>query len=431
MAASVKQRLVHAWNAFLNQDEARWKSYENATTYGSMPDRTSSFISSERTTISSVYTRMAVDAGSVGIRHVRTDEDDRYLQDVSSGLNSCLTLQSNIDQAATAFRHDIILTMFEKGVAAIVPVDTTINPQLSSGFDIQTMRVGHIVAWHPTKVTVNLYNDQRGMREDITVDKKIVAIVVNPFYSVMNETNSTLQRLIRKLSLMDKVDDQISSGKLDLIVQLPYTIKSEARRQQAEQRRTDIEFQLKGSKYGVVYTDGTEKITQLNRPIENNFPKQVIELRNQLYNELGVTEAVMNGTADEKAMTNYFVRTIEPIVNAIVEAMRPKFLTKTARTQKQTIMYFRDLFKFTPVADIAEIADKFTRNEILSANEIRQGLGMKPSKDPKADELRNSNMPQQPDAAPATEGDDTAMAQGVIAEMNKSLDELFAELEKT
>lgn len=398
--ASMMSRLQHAWNAFLDQDDARYRSYDGATTYGSIPDRTRLTVTNERTIISSIYGRLAVDAGSFEYKHVRRDENDRYLEDIVSGLNNCLTLQANVDQDATAFIHDICLTMFDKGVAAIVPVDTTINPQLSGGFDIQTMRVGNVVAWHPTKVTVSLYNEQRGMREDITLDKKIVGIVVNPFFAVMNEPNSTLQRLIRKLVLLDRSDDMLSSGKLDLIIQLPYTIKSEARRQQAEQRRTDIEFQLKGSKYGIAYADGTEKITQLNRPVENNLLKQIEYLTNLLYNQLGVTEAIMNGTADEKAMINYFTRTVEPIVNAITEAMRSKFLTKTARSQKQWIMSFRNPFKFTPVADLAEIVDKFTRNEVLTANEIRQAIGYKPSKDPKADELRNSNMPQPDPNAP-------------------------------
>jgi hypothetical protein len=423
--ASIRSRLEHAWNAFLDQDDARWRSYGEASTYGTMPDRTRPTVSNERTIVTSVYNHIAVDVGSVDIRHVRLDEDERYLEDIKSGLNSCLTLQANIDQAATEFRHNIVMTMLEKGVAAIVPVDTTINPQLSGSFDIQTMRVGEITAWHPTKVTVSLYNEARGMREDITVDKKIVAVVVNPFFDIMNTFNANLKRLTLKLGMLDKTDDMLSSGKLDLIIQLPYTIKSEARRQQAEQRRTDIEFQLKGSKYGIAYADSTEKITQLNRPVENNLLKQVEYLTNRLYNELGITEAVMNGTADEKAMINYYTRTVEPILTAIVEAMRPKFLTKTGRTQGQTIMYFRNPFKLTPIAELAEITDKFTRNEVLSANEVRQGIGFKPSKDPKADELRNSNMPQVEPTAP---GGDTDMAQGVIAEMNKSLDDLFNEI---
>jgi hypothetical protein len=380
--ASVKDRIVHAWNAFLDQDDGRYKSFDGATSYGSIPDRTRLTVTNERTIIGSIYTRLAVDTGLVDIRHVRVDDSDAFLEELSSGLNNCLKLQANIDQDATAFIHDVCLTMFDKGVAALVPVDTSINPQLSGGFDILTMRVGEIVAWHPSKVTISLYNEKRGMREQITVDKKIVGIVVNPFYSVMNETNSTLQRLVAKLRLLDKSDDMLSSGKLDLIIQLPY------------QRRTDIEFQLKTGKYGIAYADGTEKITQLNRPVENKLLEQVKYLTELLYSNLGLTDAIMNGTADEKAMLNYHKRTIEPIVKAIVEAMRSKFLTKTARSQKQWIMYFRNPFSLTPIVDIAEIADKFSRNEILSANEIRQGIGWKPSKDPKADELRNSNMPQ-------------------------------------
>jgi putative sterol carrier protein len=328
------------------------------------------------------------------MRHVRTDDQKRYLEDIDSGLNSCLTLEANIDQAARAFRQDIAMTLFDRGVAAIVPVDTSINPEQSGGFDILTLRVGEVVTWYPNHVRVSLYNIDTGAREEITLAKSAVAIVENPLYSVMNEPNSTLQRLLHKLNLLDVIDDQSASGKLDLIIQLPYVIKSEARRQQAEQRRKDIEFQLKGSQYGIAYTDGTEKITQLNRPAENNLMAQIEYLTGMLYGQLGLTEEVMNGTADEKAMLNYWNRTIEPILTAIVEAMRRSFLTKTARSQKQTVMYFRDPFRLVPIENIAEIADKFTRNEILTSNEIRQVVGIAPSKDPKADKLQNSNMPQ-------------------------------------
>lgn len=332
---------------------------------------------------------------------------------MSSSLNDCLTVEANLDQGAQAFRQDIALSLFDKGVVAIVPVDTTIDPSVSGSFDIKTMRVGEIVAWHPKHVRVNVYNEDKGYREQITLEKKFVAIVENPFYSVMNEPNSTLQRLIAKLNLLDAVDEQSSSGKLDLIIQLPYVIKSEARRQQAEQRRKDIEFQLKGSQYGIAYTDGTEKVTQLNRPAENNLLEAIKYLTDMLYTQLGLTPEVMSGTADEATMLNYKSRTLKPILDAIVESMRRTFLTKTGRSQGQSIMYFDDPFKLVPISQLAEIADKFTRNEIASSNEIRTVVGWKPSKDPKADKLQNSNMPtptnnqlgqQQPIRVPASVG---------------------------
>jgi hypothetical protein len=403
--ASFGSRLRHAWNAFTTNDgEDRLQSYgEYGAAYGTRPDRIRLHLSNERSLISSIYTRLSIDVASIDIRHVRLDEDNRYLEDIDSGLNNCLTIEANIDQAARAFRQDVAMTLFDRGVAALVPVDTTINPQTSGAFDIKTLRVGEIVTWFPTKVRVSVYNQAVGRREEVTLDKQIVAIVENPLYSVMNEPNSTLQRLIRKLNLLDAVDEASSSGKLDLIIQLPYVIKSEARRQQAEQRRKDIEFQLKGSQYGIAYTDGTEKITQLNRPAENNLLKQVEFLVEMLYGQLGLTPEVMNGTADEKAMLNYRNRTIEPVLAAIVEAMKRTFLTKTARSQQQSILYFKDPFTLVPIDNIAEIADKFTRNEIMSSNEIRQVIGLKPSTDPKADELRNSNMPEVP-ASPGPPG---------------------------
>lgn len=392
--AGFTSRLKHAWNAFLNMDlVSQFKSYGGGASYGTRPDRVRLNISNERSIISSIYARLSIDVSSIDIRHVRTDDARRYVDDIDSGLNTCLTLEANIDQAATAFRQDIALTLFDRGVAAIVPVDTTINPAVSGSFDIKTLRVGEIVGWFPQHVRVSLYNDQTGRREEITLEKKFVAIVENPLYTVMNETSSTLQRLIRKLNLLDAVDEQSSSGKLDMIIQLPYVIKSEARRQAAEQRRKDIEFQLKGSQYGIAYTDGTEKITQLNRPAENNLLKQVEYLTNMLYAQLGLTEEVMNGTADEKAMLNYMNRTIAPILTAIVEAMRRTFLTKTARSQNQSIMFFRDPFRLVPITEVAEIADKFTRNLIASPNDIRVAIGWKPSKDPQADQLKNNNMP--------------------------------------
>lgn len=390
----IGSKLKHAWNAFTSQDSVEpFGPYGGDFAYGRRPDRVRLTFSNERSIISSIYTRLSIDVAGVNIRHVRLDENDRYIQDIDSGLNNCLTVEANLDQAARAFRQDIALTLFDKGVAAIVPVDTTIDPVRSGSFDIQTMRVGEVKEWHSRSVKVSVYNVAKGRREDITLDKKIVAIVENPLYSVMNEPNSTLQRLIRKLNMLDAVDEASSSGKLDLIIQLPYVIKSESRRQQAEQRRKDIEFQLKGSQYGIAYTDGTEKITQLNRPAENNLLTQVEFLTKMLYGQLGLTAAVMDGTADEKAMLNYNNRTIEPILTAITEAMLRTFLTKTARSQKQSIKFFRDPFKLVPINDIADIADKFTRNEILSSNELRSIIGFKPSTDPKADELRNSNMP--------------------------------------
>ena len=387
---------MHAWNAFTNQTvRDEFKELGEHSWGGSFrPGRTIMRFSNERSIITSIYTRLGIDVASVDIRHVRVDDDGRYVEDIVSGLNECLKVEANLDQGARAFRQDIALTLFDEGVAAVVPVDTTLDPTKSGSFDIKTMRVGKIVQWYPKHVRISLYNEAKGIREDITLEKQFVAIIENPLYSVMNEPNSTLQRLIRKLNLLDAVDEQTGSGKLDLIIQLPYVIKSETRRQQAEQRRQDIEFQLKGSQYGIAYTDGTEKITQLNRPAENNLLTQVEYLTKMLYGQLGLTEDIMNGTADEKAMINYQNRTIEPILAAITEAMIRAFITKTARSQGQTLMYFRDPFKFMPIDDIANVADKFSRNEIASANDIRTAIGWKPSPDPKADKLVNSNMPQ-------------------------------------
>ncbi|HVI80142.1 MAG TPA: phage portal protein, partial [Candidatus Acidoferrum sp.] len=379
-------------------------------------------------------TRIGIDVSAVPMRHIRTDDQNRYLEDIDSGLNNCLTVEANVDQAARAFRQDIAMTILDEGIAAIVPVDTTLSPEESGGYDIQTLRVGRIVSWMPKHVRVSLFNENRGLREEITLPKKMVAIVENPLYSVMNESNSTLQRLLRKLNLLDTVDEQSSSGKLDLIIQLPYVIKSEARRQQAEQRRQDIEFQLKGSQYGIAYTDGTEKIVQLNRAVDNNLLPQIQELKTQLYVELGLTPEIMNGTADEKIMLNYYARTIEPLLDAIVESMIRVFLTKTARTQGQSIMYFRDPFKFVPIGGeggIADIADKFSRNEITSSNEIRQAIGMKPRPEPKADALINANMPQADTGvvidSTAEEVDDTP--DPVAAELTRGLADSEAEID--
>lgn len=431
--AKFTDRLAHAWNAFVDQDLKYHDPWAMGASYGVRPDRIRLHLSNERSIISSVYTRLSVDVAQNVIRHVRLDEKGRYIEDIESGLNNCLTLEANIDQAARAFRQDAAMTLFDRGVIAIVPVDTTLNPETSGGYDIKTMRIGEIVNWYPKHVRVSLYNEDTGRREEITLQKNVVAIVENPLYSVMNEPNSTLQRLMRKLSLLDVIDEQSSSGKLDIIIQLPYVIKSEARRQQAEQRRKDIEFQLKGSQYGIAYTDGTEKITQLNRPAENNLLKQVEYLMEMLYSQLGLTAEVMNGTADEQAMLNYYNRTIEPVLGAITEAMKRTFLTKTARSQFQSIEYFKDAFKLVPINNIAEIADKFTRNEILSSNEIRQIIGIKPNlNDPKADQLRNSNMPQSelgtetPTSGVVDNGD--SAVQSALDVVDASLDSVFADL---
>lgn len=434
----IGSKLKHAWNAFSSNEEDEFtQSWGTAISYGTArPDRLRLNISNERSIVSSIYTRLAIDFASISIRHVKLDENDRYLSEIKSGLNNCLRLEANIDQGARAFRQDIAMSLFDQGVIALVPVDTSMNPNVTGGYDIQTMRVGTIVRWMPRHVRVSLYNDNSGKREEVTLEKKYVAIVENPLYSVMNEPNSTLQRLIRKLSLLDAVDEQVGSGKLDLIIQLPYVIKSDARRQQAEKRREDIEFQLKGSKYGIAYTDGTEKITQLNRPAENNLMAQIEYLVEMLYSQLGLTPEVMNGTADEKTMLNYINRTIEPLLDAVTESMKRTFLTKTARTQGHSIEYFRDPFKLVPIANIAEIADKFTRNEIMSSNEIRAAIGYKPSSDAKADQLVNSNMPQsmagevvEGEIVEDSEDDTDQIMQGAFDSIDSTIDEIFSDLE--
>lgn len=384
-------RLKHAWNAFLNKDPTT-SSPGSGSYY--RPDRPRFTRGNEKTIVTAVYNRIAIDVAAVSIRHVRLDENGRYTEDVVSGLNECLTLNANLDQTGRALIQDAVMSMIDEGCVAIVPVDTTINPTVSGSFDISSLRTGKIVDWYPQHVKVRLYNEKTGNKEEVVLPKRSVAIIENPLYAVMNEQNSTLQRLVRKLNLLDFVDDRNSSGKLDLIIQLPYVIKTDARRKQAEDRRKDIENQLAGSKYGIAYTDGTERITQLNRPVENNLMSQIEYLTSTLYSQLGITQSVMDGSADEKTMLNYTNRTIEPILSAIVDEMKRKFLTKTARTQGQSIMFFRDPFRLVPVNDIAEIADKFTRNEILTSNEVRQIVGMKPSEDPKADELNNSNLRQ-------------------------------------
>lgn len=396
MELKITSRLKYAWNAFLNNNPTtEYSSYHNGYYY--RPDRIRLTRGNERSIITSVFNRIALDVAAIDIKHCRLDDNDRYSEDINSKLNNCLTLSSNKDQTSRALFQDIVMSMFDEGSVAIVPVDTIGDPVTTDSYDILTIRTGKIVAWYPNSVKINLYNDRTGNKEEIELPKSMVAIVENPLYSIMNEPNSTLQRLIRKLTILDSIDEQSGSGKLDLIIQLPYIVKSEARRNQAEQRRKDIEKQLSGSKYGIAYTDGTEKITQLNRPVENNLMKQIEYLTSMLYSQLGITQEVLNGTADEKTMLNYYSRTVEPITSCIVDEMKRKFLTKTARSQKQSIMFFRDPFKLVPVNSIAEIADKFTRNEILTSNELRQIIGRKPFDDPKADMLINSNLNQDKD----------------------------------
>lgn len=391
MEESFGSRLKHAWNAFMNRDPTM-DFHNYGPGYSFRPDRPRLTRGNERSIITSVYNRIALDAAAIDIKHVQLDDDGRYLSDINSGLNSCFNLSANLDQTNRAFVQDIVMSMLDEGCVAIVPVETDVDPEFTDSYDVANMRVAKIVNWYPSHVRLNLYNERTGKKEEITLSKRMVAIIENPFYSVMNEPNSTMQRLIRKLNLLDAVDEQSSSGKLDLIMSLPYVIKTPARQEQAEKRRKDIENQLAGSKYGIAYIDGTEHITQLNRPVENNLMKQIEYLTALLYSQLGLTQAILDGSADDKVMTNYYNRTIEPIVSAIVEETKRKFLTKTARTQKKTIMYFRDPFKLAPVTEIAEMADKFTRNEIMTSNEFRQVIGLKPSSDPEADELRNKNL---------------------------------------
>ena len=411
-------RLQHGWNAFRNRDPTI--SYTDVDVgYSYRPDRIRLTRGNERSIITSIYNRIALDVAAVDIKHCKLDDNGRYLSEVNSKLNHCLTIEANIDQTARAFRQDIVMSLFDEGCIAIVPVDTTINPKVTDSYDILSMRTGKIIEWYPSKVKVRVYNEKTGEKEDLILPKKSVVIIENPFYSVMNEPNSTMQRLKRKLSLLDISDEYTASGKLDLIIQLPYLIKSEGRRQQAEQRRKDIESQLAGSKYGIAYTDGTEHITQLNRPVENNLLKQIESLTAQLYSQLGITQSIMDGSADEKTMLNYSNRTIEPIVSAIVDGMKRTFLTKTARTQGQSICSFNDPFRLVPVNDIAEIADKFTRNEILTSNEIRQIIGVKPSDDPKADKLINSNISQPSNEELPQEDNERSLGDTPISELTK------------
>ena len=395
---SLTQRLQNAWNAFRNPRDPTFTNYGLGTYY--RPDRHRFSHSNERSIVTTIFNRIAVDCAAIDLEHVRLDEDGRYTDTIRSGLNDCLTYSANIDQTGKAFIEDIVQSMFDEGVVAVVPVDTTSNPYFTSSYDILSMRTGKVIEWYPQHVRVRLYNGRTGRQEELIMDKSAIAIIENPFFSVMNEPNSTLQRLIRKLNLLDYIDEQSSSGKLDLIIQLPYVIKSETRRQQAEARRKDIEMQLAGSKYGIAYTDGTERITQLNRSVENNIWGEIKDLTAMLYNQLGITEAILNGTADEQTMINYYNNTIVPIMSSIADEMQRKFITRTARTQGQAIRYFRDAFKLTPVSTLAELSDKLTRNEIASSNEIRAIIGWKPSDDPKADELVNSNLNQQKSEVP-------------------------------
>lgn len=408
-------RLKHAWNVFMNRDPTLYYR-ELGMGYSYRPDRPRFTRGNERSIVTSVYNRIALDVAAINIQHVRLDNDGRFLSVIESSLNQCLSLAANTDQTGRAFLQDVVMSMMDEGCVAIVPVDTDDDLDMTGSYKIETMRTGKILDWYPEHVKVRVYNERTGRKQDILVSKSSVAIIENPLYAVINEPNSTMQRLIRKLNLLDVVDEQSSSGKLDLIIQLPYVIKTEARRQQAEQRRKDIETQLSGSKYGIAYTDGTERITQLNRSVENNLMKQIEYLTSMLYSQLGITQSILDGTADEKTMLNYYNRTIEPIISAIVDEMKRKFLTKTARSQLQSISFFRDPFKLVPVADLSEIADKFTRNEIMSSNEFRQIIGMKPSADPKADELRNKNLSE-----PAGEQNNTVVEEVEQPEMKEEI----------
>lgn len=393
MADTIGSRIKRAWNAFVNNRDPTVHYYEaQSISYWGMPGRRRAITGKERTIINAIYNRIAMDAAAIEIRHVRLDDEGRYSEDIDDQFNQCLTVEANIDQSGRAFRQDVYFSMLEEGMVAVVPVETTNDPRFSDSYDIQQLRTGRVTGWYPQHVKVEVYNERNGKREEVVLPKKMVSLVENPFYAVMNEPNSTLQRLIRKLSLLDAVDEQVSSGKLDLIIQLPYVVKNEIKQKQAETRRQSIETQLAGSKYGIAYIDGTEKVVQLNRPVENNLLKTVESLTSMLYSQLGVTEEILNGSADEKTMLNYNNRIVEPVVSAFVDEMLRKFISRTARSQKQSIMFFSDPLRLVPVSQMAELSDKLTRNEIVTSNEIRQSMGMKPSKDPKADELRNSNL---------------------------------------
>lgn len=415
MDVSFGSRLKHAWNAFRNRDPTY--NYQNiGAGYAYRPDRPRLTRGNERSIVTSVYNRIALDVSGINIKHCRLDENNRFISTIDSTLNRCLNLEANVDQTGRAFIQDVVVSMFDEGCVAIIPVETSFNPKKSDSYKILSMRTGKILEWYPAHVKVRAYDERTGTKEDIIVPKSTTAIIENPLYAVINEPNSTMQRLIRKLNLLDVIDEQSGSGKLDLIVQLPYLIKTDARRQQAEQRRKEIEMQLANSKYGIAYIDGTENVTQLNRSVENNLMKQIEYLTSMLYSQLGITQSVLDGTADEKTMLNYYNRSIEPIISAIVDEMKRKFLTKTARSQLQSIVFFRDPFKLVPVNDIAEIADKFTRNEIMTSNEIRQIIGMKPSDDPKADKLVNSNLNQPEETPGPTDGFTEETSEGGISQ---------------
>ena len=414
MLKNLGGRLMHAWNAFSNREAVYgYPQYDFGMGYSVRPDRVRLTLGSERTIVSSIYNQIAIDVSAISVVHARMDQNGRFLESVSSGLNECLSISANVDQSGRNFLQEAVMSLFDEGAIAIVPVDTTINPQVSGGYDIRSLRTGKILDWFPDHIRVEVYNEKLGRKEEVTLPKSMVAIIENPLYLVMNEPNSTLKRLVNKINLLDSIDTQSGSGRLDLFIQLPYTIKSDARRAQAIQRTKDIELQLAGSKYGIAYVDGSEKITQLNRPAENNLLKQVEYLTGMLYNQLGLTESVFNGTADEKTMLNYYNRTVEPVLSAIVNEMRRKFLTKTARSLGQDIVFFRDPFRLVPVLELAEIADKFTRNEILSSNEVRAIIGYKPSNQPGADELRNKNLNQSKVEAPPINTDNGENQNGV------------------
>lgn len=395
MDLSFGSRIRRAWNVFKNRDPMTDMSWRLGYGDSQRADRVILSSNNEKTIVNAIYNRIALDVASLKFRHVRLDENERFKEEMSTGLNEVLKTEANLDQSGRAFIHDMVLSMIDEGVVAAVPVETTDDPEVSSSYDILQMRVGPIVEWYPQHVKVRLYNSVTGRRQEFTFRKRDVAILENPFYAVMNAPNSTLQRLIRKLRLLDVIDEQAGSGKLDLIIQLPYTIRSEARQQQAEVRRKSVEDQLAGNKLGIAYIDSTEKVIQLNRSVENNLLKQVEYLTSMLYSQLGFSQSILDGTADEQTMLNYQNKTVEPLASTITDEFKRKFLTKTARTQGQSVMFFTEPFRITPVSQIAEIADKFTRNEILTSNEIRQIIGIKPSDDPKADELRNSNLNQE------------------------------------
>lgn len=416
------ERIRNSWNAFRNRDPTMFYN-EPGMSYTYRPDRPRFSRGNERTIATSVFNKIAMDVAAVDIRHCRIDANGRYVEDIKSDFNECLTLEANVDQTHRAFRQEAVMSMFDEGVIAIVPIETKGDPVLGTSFDIRSMRTGKIIKWFPRSVKIEVYNDQTGRKEQIIMPKKSVAIVENPLYSVINEPNSTLKRLLRKLALLDAIDEQSASGKLDLIIQLPYAVKGELKQQQVDKRRDAIVDQLRGP-YGIAYIDGTEKVTQLNRSIENNLPKQIENLTNQFYSQIGMTSSIMDGTADEKTMLNYNNRTIEPIVSAIVDAMKRIFLSKTARTQGQTIMAFRDPFKLVPIDNIAEIADKFTRNEILTSNEVRQIIGFKPSDDPKADQLINSNINHAEDGS----ANNLPVSSSMSELLNKPISELMNEM---